>query len=129
MKTEELQLTDWYPADVKPVRKGVYETIFTDWKGIVSNAGYSLWDGNLWSFTEASPQANFSEGAVLSKEWRGVRRWVLVTNRPICKYLFSARPGIATFWSLEKARPFKTQRAAERFAARYKHLDLVAVLP
>jgi hypothetical protein len=43
-------LTDWFPADVKPVRIGVYETSFA------YGGGFSEWNGYHWSNQYDTPQ-------------------------------------------------------------------------
>ena len=37
------QLTPWYPAEIKPKRKGVYERDMTHGRG-----SYSYWNGKYW---------------------------------------------------------------------------------
>lgn len=136
-KIDELALTDWYPDDVKPVRAGVYKTAM----GMHAlNTGFSFWNGKEWGCQHDLPaQADADdEPGWQRKNWRGVRRWVLVqtdniiarlAGEPVDVYLISARPRSAKFGGLASARPFKDKRTAERFAARFAHLGLVAVLP
>lgn len=38
-------LTQWFPADVKPVHVGVYEKISPN---AVGGGGYAFWDGKNW---------------------------------------------------------------------------------
>lgn len=38
------KFTPWFPGDVKPVRKGVYQQI----SGIGREVGYQYWDGYFW---------------------------------------------------------------------------------
>lgn len=40
----DANLTEWYPADIPPVRKGVYQTMETE--GIC----YAYWDGHCFGF-------------------------------------------------------------------------------
>ena len=136
---EPVLVTDWYGHDVKPVHVGVYE------RDIIGLEGphYSYWDGKTWSAFMQTIAEAFSLKHVPSLyqqyQWRGRRMWVLVeernplvssiTSETIKSYLVSARPRCSKFGPLESARPFKTERAAQRFAARYSHLGLTAVLP
>lgn len=38
-------LTQWFPADVKPVHVGVYERMTSNWD---NSNGYAFWDGEKW---------------------------------------------------------------------------------
>ena len=65
-----MKLTDWFPPDIKPCRKGVYETWFR-WSA--KNSGYSYWNGTSWSnqFRDKDSCYWDIEG-VQSKNWRGI---------------------------------------------------------
>lgn len=57
------KLTDWFPADVKPVRVGQYE---------VANTHYGdpfplHWDGRKWCLSDTKTPAIFQ-----NREWRGL---------------------------------------------------------
>lgn len=41
-----MNLTDWFPASVKPVRKGVYQRMYTC--GQSKHSQYCYWDGEFW---------------------------------------------------------------------------------
>jgi hypothetical protein len=67
-------VTQWYPADAKPRREGVYET--RDWV----LGGWSYWTGDAWclqrtSFADAARDAAKRPLSILqAREWRGTRR-------------------------------------------------------
>lgn len=98
---------------------------------------YRWWDGERWLTEKGGRPSIF--GTHGTHEFRGIRRWVLaqkaspiisaLARRPVDAYLISARPRSANFGAMVQARPFKTEQAAQRFAARYAHLGLTAVLP
>lgn len=75
------ELTDWYPADVKPVRVGVYEAcmeVFTDRFGTYHiEFGFAKWDGNRWGPMHTDPSAaneliTWATGSQ-RKGWRGLK--------------------------------------------------------
>lgn len=134
-KAEPVLVTGWYPGDTHPVREGLYERNFID--GVFKQ----WWDGAHWygwHNGRAHDKPHWRQASSYVT-WRGRRMWVLVrrADPPVSwidwalvdDYLISARPRIAKFGDLSSARPFKTERAAQRFAARYSHLGLTAVLP
>ena len=72
------KLTEWFPAEIKPVRVGVYE---------VSNCfgekigNFAYWDGKKWSgYNETiegaihnyNTAAEFQNRADQNKQWRGL---------------------------------------------------------
>lgn len=128
---KEFPVTDWYDGSTNPERPGMYERVFVD--GIIRHH----WDGKVWAYREGAVPHCRQVGDY--PMWRGARMWVLVrigdpfisalAGQPVDVYLVSARPRSAKFGGLIGARPFLTQRQAERFAARFKHLGLTAVLP
>ncbi len=65
-----MKLTPWFPADVKPVRAGVYE--------IQDSAAswYRRWDGKNWYIGDATPERAAQEAVVLASylraPWRGL---------------------------------------------------------
>lgn len=74
----ERELTDWFPADVKPVWHGVYETRSPVFGFDVG--WYSYWDGDKWgrafAHTGAIGQANEFRDYVSccqDRPWRGLR--------------------------------------------------------
>lgn len=71
--TTEQKLTDWFPADVKPVRKGVYATRYVG----DSDSGYSTWTGTHWgceyfSFDYAKQYRDSDGRGHQDKNWRGL---------------------------------------------------------
>lgn len=67
------KLTPWFPADVKPVRVGVYETNFREVCAVFK--GFSFWNGVEWSnqrdLKEGARTAGYT-GSVQTKQWRGL---------------------------------------------------------
>jgi hypothetical protein len=68
-------LTDWYPADVKPVRAGVYETIAPN-RPPGQLGWYSYWNGKVWGIAYGHRYLAWSVYAEPSKfqdrQWRGL---------------------------------------------------------
>lgn len=65
------RLTDWFPANVKPVREGVYATKFG------RHEGFSHWSGQVWSNQYRSIALLLTGGRDWGlggqlKEWRGL---------------------------------------------------------
>lgn len=124
---EPLLVTDWIPCATPPVRDGVYEAISRTNANDKFMAEYrnGKWFG-------VGDRAGIVLDAMLNYyQWRGVRRWVLQSLLPSREpmFLIDARPRIRKVGELAKARPFRDRTSAERFAARYARLGLVAVLP
>jgi hypothetical protein len=135
-----LPVTDWLPGSTLPALPGYYEVrnnrslpACHHWRLVGKNQRY--WDGSIWLCWKDGPASVF--GRHETHEWRGQRRWVLVrqgrADLPagglINPCLVSTRQRGALWTHLPvHARPFKTLRAAERFAARYPRLRLTAVL-
>lgn len=137
-------ITDWIPFATPPVRVGVYEV-----RSVASGTHGKVWraefDGKQWRQAEHTPP--LKPGALMDHAmaypekylWRGVRRWVLqgpadnlltrIAGEPVDVFLEDARPRSAKWNGLANARPFKSEAAAQRFAARYHQLGLTAVLP
>ena len=65
---EELEKTEWYPAKIKPVEIGVYETQSDAWP--YPNKSY--WDGEQWCFYDFSTDSSL--GKLMNKvtQWRGI---------------------------------------------------------
>jgi hypothetical protein len=62
-------MTEWYPANIKPVHRGVYEKLDVEGKN-----GYQRWNGAFWSTWCNSPQvAEMSDDMSLFQNdpWRG----------------------------------------------------------
>lgn len=45
--------TEWFPANIKPVREGVYET---KWDLLGKNTNFQYWDGLYWGCYAGSPE-------------------------------------------------------------------------
>jgi hypothetical protein len=68
-----MSLTPWFPAAVKPVRKGVYERKYA-WMNCPM---YSYWDGHTWYVADTSINKavlRFQSGldSILMVKWRGL---------------------------------------------------------
>lgn len=73
-----MNLTDWFSGSVKPVRKGVYQRMYTYGKSTQSQ--YCYWDGKFWYMGE--PRADLARAYGTSPynglapnqflPWRGV---------------------------------------------------------
>lgn len=65
------QKTDWFPANIKPVRAGVYETNY-------AGQSYAYFDGKRWGWanpTVAKARKDTrTHGAYQAKEWRGFNK-------------------------------------------------------
>lgn len=51
------KLTPWFPADQKPVRRGVYKTeLRSSVREAVIEISYSYWDGANWGNSQPTPE-------------------------------------------------------------------------
>ncbi len=66
------KLTPWFPADVKPVRVGVYLVK----SPLLLTGGFSYWDGKRWGWICYTRRDAAAEkvypGASQDKQWRGL---------------------------------------------------------
>jgi hypothetical protein len=70
-----MKKTEWYPENIKPARKGLYETrIEGSW-----DSTWSVWSGNHWA--KASEDANWAvvygihgESHWQDRQWRGLTK-------------------------------------------------------
>jgi hypothetical protein len=66
-----MKFTPWFPADVMPVRPGVYEVHSPD-----GTRWYQRWDGECWYRRRSTPESAASEMEQLwffnSLPWRGL---------------------------------------------------------
>jgi len=68
-----MRLTKWFPASVKPVRKGAYET-----SAVSGCETYQHWNGVFWGMYAPSPEraseSAYSESVSSEQnvEWRGL---------------------------------------------------------
>lgn len=78
---DDYPMTDEFPADVKPVRPGVYETRYdTEVPGNphpFESVGYSYFNGERWSYqhetiADAMVNAHSNRLARQDKRWRGI---------------------------------------------------------
>jgi hypothetical protein len=70
-ETRRPRLTRWFPADVAPVRVGVYQKDF----GVREE--YQFWDGTRWHYGCSDPQETEAmrgryDGAPKPRAWRGL---------------------------------------------------------
>lgn len=68
-----MKKTSWFPARIKPVHAGVYETKHP---GIQSRSVYQHWDGEQWGYYQPSPEAAWafrrSRSSYQERPWRGL---------------------------------------------------------
>ena len=72
--SKELQLTPWFPENVKPARPGVYETQMTGVEPPYGH-GYSHWNGERWSDTSKTRRIPAWKKTAIgwpTKVWRGL---------------------------------------------------------
>lgn len=62
---EQYELTDWYPADIKPVNLGIYQIECQ----IPGQYIYSIWDGKLWCY-----EYDMSPLIYQNRKWRGIKK-------------------------------------------------------
>lgn len=71
-----MNLTDWFPGNTKPVRKGVYQRGYN--YGKTPSVQYCYWNGRAWSMGEhtvkaaAGNEIAFMLSPRQSLPWRGV---------------------------------------------------------
>lgn len=134
-------VTDWIPCTTPPVRDGDYDFRLRAGQMLANGeAKRGEFRGGKWfSIDDGDELYAINYKHAHAYEWRGVRRWVLqgpadnllslIARQPVTIYLHAARPRSSNFGGLAKARPFKTEAAAQRFADRHQRLKLTAVLP
>lgn len=69
------KLTRWFPADVKPVRAGVYQTR----KGKELSDWFQFWSGTFWGVSQKSvfdayAEKNNPSWGFTTVEWRGLAK-------------------------------------------------------
>lgn len=66
------QLTDWFPAHVKPARPGVYETDEVN----TGERCYQFWNGEFWGYASSTPaeaaEASHLKSMFQDDKWRGL---------------------------------------------------------
>jgi hypothetical protein len=74
------ETTPWYPADVKPVRPGVYEVLFRVIEdrlgGHALEQGFCYFGTVGWATTQSTVEEAIAKGVILGsqhKAWRGLR--------------------------------------------------------
>lgn len=71
------RMTEWFPAHIKPVRKGVYEAYIESmpfWKKFTP---YAFWDGRQWHNTSDTVEDAIKAGkigSIQAKVWRGFKK-------------------------------------------------------
>jgi len=72
----DAKLTGWFPPEVKPVHRGVYE--------VFDEGSYAYWSGKLWGWTVLSVASAAAcrtpRGASQHKTWRGLAQQPLPAN-------------------------------------------------
>jgi hypothetical protein len=68
-----MKLTEWFPADAKPVRAGVYQKDFED------GCEYQYWDGSRWHYGSYTPEGTMLMfghylNEPLPRPWRGIKK-------------------------------------------------------
>ena len=72
VKTKEVlpYYTDWFPVEIKPVHRGVYE--------VFDEGSYAYWSGKFWGWTVLSVASAVAcrtpRGASQHKTWRGLTK-------------------------------------------------------
>jgi hypothetical protein len=74
MKYKDKDLTPWFPADVKPVRPGVYRVAYA----YFGDTCYAFWDGRRWGRVKTTIRKAIVEAhpsiAAQNKVWRGLNK-------------------------------------------------------
>lgn len=68
-----MKKTSWYPANIKPVHIGVYET---DLVLALDRFGFSYWDGSYWGNQFETPEraeVRRDMRGAQDKPWRGLK--------------------------------------------------------
>ncbi len=78
--TRARELTAWYPADMKPVRPGVYEVLFKVIEdrlgGYAFEHGFCYFGTVGWATTQSTVEDAIAKGVILGsqhKAWRGLK--------------------------------------------------------
>lgn len=75
MTYTEDDLTPWFPPNVKPVRKGVYETDLS-----LDTPNYQYWNGKYWCYCCSTPERAAHEANSQYRSshqrlpWRGLNK-------------------------------------------------------
>lgn len=70
-----MEKTGWFPATMKPIREGAYETRLF----VGETLTFQYWNGEFWSWSEESARKAaevvdyFEAGHFQEVEWRGMR--------------------------------------------------------
>ena len=65
-----MKVTDWFPGDVKPVRRGVYERDYRN-----GGIAFAMWNGRRWMYKGDTPTEAFNEtmqSRNSNLKWRGL---------------------------------------------------------
>lgn len=77
------ELTVWFPAEIKPARKGVYETQFRNGQRLPLQ-GYSHWNGRFWGDTSQDIKNALARRHIEGhpkKSWRGLAKPARATGK------------------------------------------------
>lgn len=71
--------TEWFSDEVKPVREGVYEVMFTDGFADSGEVLLSYWTGSHWGLSSvwhATARSNFNakNASMRQRKWRGLAK-------------------------------------------------------
>lgn len=72
----EHELTDWFPAEIKPVHVGIYHVRYPSTMPSLGSFLWAKWTGEFWTAAEEKfgwVEKDFNEGGVQQKEWRGLK--------------------------------------------------------
>lgn len=74
-----MTLTEWYPATIKPVRKGYYEvrndpTVILPKKVRLNIAKYRYWNGSYWITYKESNELSIMGAFGDCHQWRGITK-------------------------------------------------------
>jgi len=69
------KMTNWFPPHIKPVRKGVYQIMYTGvgWSESQDHL-YATWNGLRWSSASWKKRDDYHKqfyGSIQNKYWRG----------------------------------------------------------
>jgi glycogen debranching enzyme len=75
------KLTPWFPGNVKPARRGVYEV-----NGFFSSScWYSYWNGSWWGWLNPSPADALREKGFKTRRDQDDIKWRGLATRPKAK--------------------------------------------
>jgi hypothetical protein len=72
------ELTPWFAADVRPVRRGCYEVKTSDFP----SPNYRFWTGDGWSGTYETPDRDWSGSTSMYRHGHGLQGWRGLAKKP-----------------------------------------------